>query len=425
MPQVTINVPKSVMRLPEADRDAILGVLAKAARLPAVMPVYHEGSGNEHDMWDSNPESLLGQAEDDLYITLNTHSMERLAEVFTALGLPLPETADLEKSMDFDLLKSQHAGKNRMRDLVQASKAKRNQFIAYMQDMNPFTRQQLKKLDNLLKKRLPNYAKIAEDFATRAGFIGKIRNSAEQQAFETMGALVDRFPTTIREGRTYPIVLTTREQERASEGKSKAAAKKITVLPLTPQEARTVEQASLRAADKMVEVDARHAAGIRQLVLQAQRERWTPQQLADALFEAYGEQNRDWRRVAITELAMAANDAYLSGCAEGDQVIGMGADDACKHCKKYVIGKQFTVTHKLPQNNHHHEMNFVWPGKSNYGRKVATFIPAIPFHPNCRCRWHRISRFYKMEEGKAVLKSAAELIQEERARRGLPPDPNL
>jgi hypothetical protein len=47
-------------------------------------------------------------------------------------------------------------------------------------------------------------------------------------------------------------------------------------------------------------------------------------------------------------------------------------------------------------------------------------------HPNCRCRWHRISRFYKVgNDGKLNLKSTAELIQEEREKRGMKPDPNL
>lgn len=47
-------------------------------------------------------------------------------------------------------------------------------------------------------------------------------------------------------------------------------------------------------------------------------------------------------------------------------------------------------------------------------------------HPNCRCRWHRISRFYKLgNNGKLERKSTVELINEERAKRGLAPDKEL
>ena len=424
MPQVQIQVPKSVMSLPKEDRDAILGVLAKAVRLPAVMPVYHESSGDEHDMWHSDPDSLLGQVEDELYNLLNEWNIQMMADVIAALDLPT-EGVDMMKALEFDLLKGKNTGKNRMSELIEASKAKREKFLKYMQDMNPFSKQQLKKLDNLLKQKLPDYAKIAEDFMVRAGFIGKIRNQAEKEAFETMGALVDRYPSTIKAAEKEGVVLTLRKEKRLTE--NAAEGRKVMILPLTPLESKAVQHAAQHAAEKMTEISQRHMAGVRQTIIRAQRERQTPQKLAQELFDQYGEQNRDWRRVAITELAFSANDAYIAGCEEGETVVGMGADNACKYCKQYVIGKQFTVTHQLPKNTYSHEMNMVWAGKSNYRRKVSEYIPAIPMHPNCRCRWHKISRFYKVPEGggRPVLKETWELIQEERLRRGMGLDPSL
>jgi hypothetical protein len=191
-------------------------------------------------------------------------------------------------------------------------------------------------------------------------------------------------------------------------------------------EARSVQHAASHAADKLTEISERHRAGVRQTILQAQRERWEPQKLTQELYDVYGDQNRDWRRVALTELAMAVSDAYLAGCEEGDQIVGMGAESACKYCQEYVVGKTFTVTHQIPQNNYHYDMKMMWSGKSNFGRRVAEYVPCIPMHPNCRCRWHKVSRFYNVApDGKFKMKETWELIQEERLKRGMGLDPQL
>lgn len=411
-----IDVPKSVMSLPEADRDGIIGVLAHAVRLPSEYEPFHESSGDEADIWHSDPHSLLGQIEDNLYVTLLSWTETVLPDVMEALGLD-HEFSEVDKGLEFDLMK----GRGKISARVAEDRAKRERFIKYIQGMNAFSKTQLKRLDSLLRSKLPNYAQIAEDFMTRAGFIGKIRNQAEAEAFDTIGALIDRFPETIKTGRKMGVVLTLPEKARAAkEGRT------VKILPLTPLEAKAVEHASQHAASKMTEVAQRHIEGIKQAVMRAQSERWEPMKLAQVLYDAYGDQNRDWRRVALTELAFAANDAYLSGCTEGDQVVGMGANNACKHCQHYVIGKEFTVTHELPKNTNSHEMKFVWPGKSNYKRKVSEYIPAIPMHPHCRCRWHKKSRFYNVEpSGTFKRKETWELIQEERLKRGMGLDPNL
>ena len=436
MPKLKIKLPKDIANLPEKDRQEILGVLAQAMRLPPVLKTTRDG-GDEHNMWERNTDPLMADAEDDFYEALIRPAQEMIADVFVALDLPL-DGVDMEKAFSDEfreyeaLLKSKNSGKQRISDLIQANREKRDKFLKYIQSMNPFSKEQLKKLDQLMKKKLPDYAKVAEAFMVRAGFIGKIRNQAEREMFETMGALIDRFPTTIQAAQKQGVVLTLREKEKAEGAqptkrtrKASSEGREVKILPLTPQETRVVQHATLHAADKLTEISERHRAEVRQLILRAQRERWTAQKLAQALFDAYGDQNRDWRRVAITELSFAANDAYLSGVDEGETVWVPPVDGSCKYCKQLLEGKTFTVTHELPKETYEHEMNYVWAGKSNYGRKVSAWIPCIPLHPNCRHRYHRLSRFYKIVDGQPVLKTTAELIQEERARRGLPPDPNL
>ena len=122
---------------------------------------------------------------------------------------------------------------------------------------------------------------------------------------------------------------------------------------------------------------------------------------------------------------MATNNSIILGCSEGEEVFVPAIAGACKHCVSLLEGRAFKVTHQPPKETYDHEMNYVWEGKSNFGRKVAAWIPCVPLHPHCRHRYHRLSRFYKIVDGRPVLKSTAELIQEERQRMGLPSDPDL
>jgi hypothetical protein len=425
-----VTLPKSLLDLDSKDREEILAVLLQASKLPKTKQLPFRSGSDEHNMWERNVDPLLAEAEDDLYRDLIEAEARNMGELFRALGLPLD---GFEKSLEpeyyeweDELIKAKDSGRSRMSDYIKnmasVAKGKAQAFMKWVQDGKAFTKPQLKEVDKILSTNLPNYAKKAEDYMIRAGFIGKIRGEAEKQGFEVAGAIIDRIPQSITLAEKQDVVLTQRQKAKAE-----AKGRKVTILPLTPREAEGVKHASHHAGDKMTEISEKHMAGVRQLVIQAKRERWSAQQLASKLFDKFGDHNRDWRRVAITELAFATNDAYLAGVEEGETVVGMGAENACKHCKQYVIGKTFEVTHKPPsEDTYHGDMNQVWAGKSNYGRRVAEYRPAIPMHPNCRCRWHRISRFYKMGNGgKLELKSTAELIQEEREKRGMKPDPNL
>lgn len=417
-----IKLPKDIAGLPEGDRDEIVDRLVYALSLPKMIDTLR-GDEDEHDMWARSSDPLQGDAEDELYAVLNAWNVAMMADVVGALGIYEEwRSAHLHKSFEGEELLKAKGKKPTLKELIDASKAKRDKFLAYLQEMNPFSKAQMKKLDNLLKTKLPDYAKIAETFTIRAGFIAKARQEADSLHLEMTGALIDRFPQTIALAEKLDVVLTLKEFDRRSpEGT------KMRVAPLTPRESRAVKIASHHAADKLTEISERHRAGVRQMILRAQKERWLPNKLASELHDMYGEQNRDWRRVAITELAFATNDAFLAGCEEGDRVVGMGSENACKYCKQYVIGKEFTVLNKPPsEDTYTTDMKHVWVGKSNYGRRVAEYVPCTPMHPNCRCRWHKVSKFYSVApDGKLALKTTAQLIQEERLRLGMGLDPNL
>jgi hypothetical protein len=438
--QLKITLPAGIKDLPLGKRQEVIYTLEKALGVK-------KSKDKEHNIWARNDEDLLAEAEDELYQKLIESSLDSRAELIAALGLS-NEKIDIKKALDLEyityegeLIKGKGKSlKATLNDLLNLSKSKRQGFLKYIQGGSAWAKEKLAQLDAILKQKLPITEELAEEYTARAALIAKARQAADTEGLSLVGAFVDRFPKTIEAARHDNIVVTLKQEpsalvvtedelnrELAKERAKRIAKKEVKLLPLQPQEVETVKNAEVRTAEKITEVADRHRAQIKQIVLQAINGRWTPQKLAQMLFDKFGEQNRDWRRVAITELAMATNDAYLSGCEEGDIVWVPPVEGACQYCKKYLEGKSFTVTHKaeLMGHNYDQEMQYVWVGKTNYGHTAATYIPCIPLHPNCRHRYHKLSRFYKVVDGRPVLKDAKELIQEERAKRGLPPDQNL
>lgn len=100
-----------------------------------------------------------------------------------------------------------------------------------------------------------------------------------------------------------------------------------------------------------------------------------PEDLSRELAEGLGHLNRDWRRVALTEVAHARTGGLLLALPEGAVVEWSAAPDACPVCRK-MHGRRFRVRHSPgdPQRE-------VWPGK---GWETG---PMIPAHPHCRCRF--------------------------------------
>ena len=432
--KLKLTLTEGLKDLPQMKRLLLVEELRKALDVTASALVAHAQSTappakEEHNVWARNDEELLADAEDALYLELLTPSMDAMACLIGALGLS-NETFDLQKAYTDEftayedtLIKGKDNGRHRMSDLINLSKEKRQDFLKFLQEGSTWTKRKLAEVDKILKQKLPDYALIAEQFMIRASFIAKVRAQADTSDLDMAGAFIDRFPKTIKASQHEGLVLTLRDKEREN-----ALGKKVKILPLQPQEVRTVEMADMRASAKLAEISDRHRAGVKEVILQAINGRWSAQQLAQALFDQFGDQNRDWRRVAITELAMASNDAYLAGCTEGAKVICNTVDGACKYCKEYLEGKEFTVTHdpKKMGNTHLQEMTYLWTGKTNFGRKLATWLPCVPLHPNCRHRLHQLSRFYAVDEtGKPKLRPVNELIQEERVRRGLGLDPAL
>jgi len=118
--------------------------------------------------------------------------------------------------------------------------------------------------------------------------------------------------------------------------------------------------------------------------------RTTANQLASRLAEVTGDYERDWHRLAVTELQNAQEKGYArvveSETGKQSLVAKLVNPDACHSCvdvyceSDRVTPKIFTLA-ELQANG------------TNVGRKTSEYLPTVgPIHPHCFCRLIRVPK---------------------------------
>ena len=108
--------------------------------------------------------------------------------------------------------------------------------------------------------------------------------------------------------------------------------------------------------------------------------------LQQNLFDTFGDMNRDWRRIAATEVGDAAGNGMIASLEPGTKVRRIEQyHGACPFCKK-INGMVFTVVD--PSKRDKDWDTEVWVGKTNIGRsgsrKSASAMNSwIPLTPKC------------------------------------------
>lgn len=124
--------------------------------------------------------------------------------------------------------------------------------------------------------------------------------------------------------------------------------------------------------------------------------------LQTKLLDAFGELNRDWRRIAVTEAGEAMNQGFIASLKPGARVKRVEQyANACAFCRK-IDGVVATVVAADAPNKD--PATQVWVGKNNIGRSASPRkrvgdtlverapeemwqLPAGLAHPHCRGRW--------------------------------------
>lgn len=176
-------------------------------------------------------------------------------------------------------------------------------------------------------------------------------------------------------------------------------------LPASAVTRAMVDFARARCATLIVGIGEKMRSGIRDIVMDHQRAVALGGKLdglEKRLFDRYSTANRDWRRIAVTEVSENAAQGVVAASQPGDRLKRVEQyKGVCAWCAK-INGRIVTVVSasKEPKDGE----NEIWPGKTNIGRSSAPrklvggrlydrepdemwWIAAGAQHPNCRGRW--------------------------------------
>ena len=186
------------------------------------------------------------------------------------------------------------------------------------------------------------------------------------------------------------------------------------MLKLTgPQWRNAVAFAQQEAGAMIVELKQRQFKQIHDVIQNSIKQRQTTGQLTENLYDKFGDWNRDWRRIAETEIGNAQNTGQLLTELERrkpeDEYVymqGIASSEACPWCRNEVDGKIVVLLETPPDDGgdtmviHGKSYVVIWPGKSNYGRSRRNWwVAAGTQHPHCRCTWSKfIPGFEKWDE---------------------------
>lgn len=184
------------------------------------------------------------------------------------------------------------------------------------------------------------------------------------------------------------------------------------VATFTGREAAIIGFARARAAELIGDLGDATRHRIKSLIIDHEEQRAmgepkaTVARLQSRMRDEFAILNRDWRRVAITEVARNANEGFILAMPVGAKVRRMEAyTTACPFCRK-IHGMVFEVV--SPEREDKDGWAHVWPGKTNVGRSSSPrkrdgdklverseeelWWPATGVqHPQCRGTFVRVS----------------------------------
>jgi hypothetical protein len=165
-----------------------------------------------------------------------------------------------------------------------------------------------------------------------------------------------------------------------------------------PEWSNTVMFAKQNAGAMIVELKQSQYKAIHDVLQSGIMQRDTAERLEERLYDRFGAMNRDWRRIAETEIANAQSNGQLItelGRKKKDEEVifmkGISSGGACPFCRTQVNGKLFVLLDAPPDSGddtvivNGESYTAIWPSKSNIGRRRADWWVAITQHPFCRC----------------------------------------
>jgi hypothetical protein len=301
--------------------------------------------------------------------------------VISALGLPPVEVETIKKSLDDGLLRYRKWGWIGKILSVFGYKGK----VLYSPETGqPIQKKEFDALIAAIEKFLNRKTEGAgEKIILDAVAIGKIlRRMAKYQTSKEMENLT--LDTLKYRGKTFDWITDSTKNVRTALGEE-----------LSRREQAMYQAAQDWAAAKVTHLNNVIKDEIKDTILYGIREHRGKAQIAQDLFNKMGGLNRDWKRIADTELVNTSNLAGImeevSHTPEGEKVYFKRYElpGCCDKCAK--IDGMIVLWSDTPLDDDHikdpHAKIAIWEGKAQ-DKKMTTVVTGT-LHPNCRGGWAR------------------------------------
>lgn len=187
----------------------------------------------------------------------------------------------------------------------------------------------------------------------------------------------------------------------------------------SPYWVNTVTFAQQEAGNMIVGLQQKQYNQIHSVIQNAIKQRNTSGELTSELYDTFGNWNRDWRRIAETEIGNSQNNGQLITELERREpdedyifMQGISSAEACPWCLNRIDGEVFVLLDAPPSRGETVTVDkksypAIWPGKSNYGRSRKNWwVAAGTQHPHCRCTWVRYEP--ELEDWYAKIREAVD-----------------
>lgn len=235
----------------------------------------------------------------------------------------------------------------------------------------------------------PGWAEQQADWlAARSGLMAKVEFTAPAATLVQVGNVLAAMPNTLAEALALMPGIKPAHMAAMAYGRARAA-----------ENVRNVNDA-LRHSIKSVVLESLEQGF--QLAGGAPPQAGAQQALTQRLFDAFGQHNRDWRRIAVTEAGEIKNQGFIAQQTPGEYVRRVERyRGACTFCKN-LDGRVFKVVE--PGDADKDGRREIWAGKTNVGRSASPnkrvsgeLVPRLPQelwwaaagvqHPHCRGTW--------------------------------------
>lgn len=143
---------------------------------------------------------------------------------------------------------------------------------------------------------------------------------------------------------------------------------------LTTTQQCILHYGSVHCAENIADVSEATRQRIKQAIMEDIEFRMrgfrVPYALETKLFDNFAHLNRDWRRIALTEVSEIENQGLIASLEPGRKVKRVGKDCACEFCQS-IDGKimEVVAADDPDKDGERH----VWAGKTNIGRSACHY----------------------------------------------------